>query len=87
MKIASTCTSVGPEELRKVVTNDFHVFWNFTYISISSLMPGLAGMLFYFQQVELIYQRFLPKATKHESISHVVVESHGEIMLLAEKLS
>lgn len=78
---------MGPEELRKVVTNDFHVFWNFTYISISSLMPGLAGMLFYFQLVELIYQRFLPKATKHESISHVVVESHGEILQLAEKLS
>lgn len=63
VKITITWTSAGPEELTKVVTNDFHVFWNFTYSCIRSFGPSLARMLFYFQQVELI-QTFLAKSNK-----------------------
>jgi len=63
VKVTNTWTSAGPEELTKVVTNDFHVFWNFTYSCISSLRPSLARMLCYFQQVELI-QAFLAKSNK-----------------------
>lgn len=54
---------MGPKELTKVVTNDFNMFWNFTYSCISSLRPDLARMLFYFQRAELM-QAFLAKSNK-----------------------